>query len=604
MRNLILAIMAVFGLTASARVFDGAIAWYRGALDRDGNMSIGTSANQEFPDALHEGGSTSYFTQKFVASTSAAGNLPICEEEVVHPYSGKSMGVRQCLRFDQPIDVNGNVKPQLMILNQVASYFPTNSVGWTVFMRFKQQIGVQYDSAKESDVQTLLNFYGYSSPGGSGLFLKTNGNPTNGYVSVKFGNSEYASMKNTMVNNADYCLKTNVWTDVVVSLCGTQADVYFVREGGLIGHVAVTHSTEQDFSKSGSQIRIGGYQAKSTAVALTAPEAQLFRGLVHDFAFWGRKLTEAEVYEVLQYSGSDLVNLGVVNGSSQEFIGSGSAVVECATSNDWRAASPTIAAGQTLTVRFSMTEREAGLGELLRVAATESSSSALLGVAVNSASVGSLAVNPGGIARLFVPQGAFVAGENTLVLTAPAALAEPVCLDALALGGSWQLADDDDSTSGTAGNGGRADFYVGSNTAEKYLKTQVNTGDGISSVYVNLHCRFPEDLYDGSRFVQFRAKASCGAGSRWESIKTNQTIEVKVNGVNYGQSVLPLAGWNELKFKIPVAAFCTGDNVIELNNITPKDWCEPGSNAYMYTRFSFYRLEMLGDPSGLILLLR
>ena len=604
MKNLILVIAVVLGLTASARVFDGAIAWYRGALDRDGNMSIGTSAQQEFPDALHEGGPASYFTQKFVASTSAAGNLSISEAEVVHPYSGKSMGVRQCLRFDQPIDVNGNVKPQLMILSPAASYFPTNSVGWTVFMRFKQQIGVQYDSAKESDVQTLLNFYGYSSPGGSGLFLKTNGNPTNGYVSVKFGNSEYVSPRDSMVGKADYCLKTNVWTDVVVSLCGTQADVYFVREGGLIGHAAVTHSTAQDFAKSGTQIRIGGYQAKSSAVPITDASAQLFRGLVHDFAFWGRKLTEAEVYEVLQYSGSDLVNLGVVNGSSQEFVGSGSSVVKSATSNDWRAASATIAAGQTLTVRFSMTEREAGLGQLLRVAATESSSSALLGVAVNSASVGSLTVNPGGIARLFVPKGTFVAGENTLVLTAPAALAEPVCLDALALGGSWQLADDDDSTSGTAGNSGRADFYVGSDTAEKYLKTQVNTGDDITSVRVNLHCRFPEDLHDSSRFVQLKTKASCGAGARWESIKTNQTIAVSVNGVNCGQCVLPLSGWTEMKFKIPMTAFCPGDNVIELENITPKDWCDPGSSAYMYTLFSFYRLEMLGDPNGLMLLIR
>lgn len=582
---------------ASAGISKGALAWYRGALDAAGDMQVKSAG--EYPNALLQGSSSSW-THKFVSSTAPtlAGNVKICESEVIHPFTGKSLGQRQCLRFEQPVDSDGKVCPHLLILSQSAYYFPTNSVGWTVFMRYKQDVGPLYDEAGDSDPQCLLNFFDYASSGGSGLKLMTKGSPTNSWYTATFGNTELTSARSAMQGKAQYNLKTNCWADVVVSICGTAVDIYYVREGGVIGHTAAKYTLAQDFSKNGTQIRIGGYQPSSTPVVKTDGKASTFRGLVHDFAFWNRKLSDDEVSELLLYSGNDMVNVGVVNNSSLEFIGSGSTVVERTSATDWSAASPNLKAGESLKLKFHLSATEATLGEWFRFAATDSSAESQLAVSVNGTAVKPLAVRAGRTSRTFIPAACFVEGENTLVACASDTLIGEICLDAAAVGGSWQLGIEDESASEAAGNNGTREFLVGDSDLKNRLKSNLLCGDGVTGTNVTFRFIIPDDAYDASKFVRFYAKATCDIGSKWASLRTNQTIVALVNGVKQGDFVLAQSGWNVLKLDISMTAFAAGENSLELQNATPGTWYEPLSKAYMYTVFDFYRLEAIKDLRG------
>ena len=95
-----LMVLGVFTAMGSfAGVFDDAVMWCRGVRDANAN---GFPDQGDFPDALRLGDSTSR-SHKGAASSLTTDNpdykLKIRSEEVIEPYTGRSLGLRECLYF-------------------------------------------------------------------------------------------------------------------------------------------------------------------------------------------------------------------------------------------------------------------------------------------------------------------------------------------------------------------------------------------------------------------------------------------------------------------------------------------------------------------------
>ena len=83
---------------AHAGVFDDAIVWCRGALDKNGD---GYPAQGDFPDALHAGDNSYYGHNgySYYKSSEPTRRLQISTEDVVDPATCRQLGLHQCLKF-------------------------------------------------------------------------------------------------------------------------------------------------------------------------------------------------------------------------------------------------------------------------------------------------------------------------------------------------------------------------------------------------------------------------------------------------------------------------------------------------------------------------
>ena len=166
-----------------------------------------------------------------------------------------------------------------------------------------------------------------------------------------------------------------------------------------------------------------------------------FMGSVQQLAFWKRALTDSEVYEAWGWPHEKVFKVGLENGASNEF---GSNAAPAAQTIDAYGPlgekSPNIPAGGTWTVKFFGATNEVGLAQLLKLTTTAGSAAGTISASVNGTSVGSQTVRPGRTATWYVPGTAFKKGpNNTLTLTRTDSGSGNLTVDAVSIGGSWQI---------------------------------------------------------------------------------------------------------------------------------------------------------------------
>ena len=163
--------------------------------------------------------------------------------------------------------------------------------------------------------------------------------------------------------------------------------------------------------------------------------------------------------------------------------------------------------------------------------ATSTSAAGTFSVSLNGAAIGSLAVSPGKTALFPIKKNLTVAGSNTITLTRPSA--DPVVVDAIALGGGVRIGSVDGSAAEFA-----PETYGGKVFADvKTLHRGAIPYHGDNWVYnvASAHPEFPESL-DGdktskSHLVAFNSPAE---DSRWFGTSGTHTgILVRTENVVY-----------------------------------------------------------------------
>ena len=604
--------MAIISLPValSAGVFDDAIFWCRGALDKNGN---GYPDEGDFPDALHAGDST-YYGHKgssWYKSNEPARQFKISTEEIVDPATCRSLGLHQCLKFTQPLYDNGGAtwidEQAFRLTEKFNSQKPHDADGWAFYIRFRPDGGVKL--ADDSDTQYLFNYFHKLADNSGGAILMIEGSPTNGYLSVQLGGSGTSKKALTGMRdkNAYYCLCTNKWTDVIVSRVGDKVDVYSMREGGRLYHQSYTYSRTEDTGFY-SQCVLGRYLYDASAHAYSASSVYNFRGSVRDLAIWSRALSAEEAQEIIFPTGTEKFRLGTHNGSSLEFTGTGSPTVEPDSTNGWRASLATIGAGQSLSVKFDIKANETALDEMLFFTALPDSDAGALSLSLNGSAVGTIQVQPGKTVSCHVGKGLFVESGNLLTLSN--ASGGTIKVDGISFGGSWQLLEGDDSARGGAAQNGEKDFYLNDTNLVANLKTILHVGSNISNTNLTFHFTMPDDLVETVRRVRFVIRGKSGKNWQWTGSMPDFVFRVLVNGESMGNLVFPKTDtdFHTSNLTIPAEALVAGENTIRVENATPPWYdpaqVQPGQVPSCMLSVDFYRLEIMKDPNGLMLLLK
>ena len=412
------------GLAHAGDVFSDAKSWRQGFVDAngDGVLDIG-SGKMEFPESLliadaanaahvicgSASGGTTWPTQIYNGHTSVV----LRTENVICPYT-KTSRSETVAYFPQDVDFSTS-KYYAGAINFTSPFAVDLTKECTFFLRYKWS----GESPAGSGMQNYFLCVGDASSG-YGFYVSIMSNGTyNAYSSGIYGK--------TWSGAADARVKPNEWTDFAVTVKNRKLTIYSYQESSSgINIYEVSGNAGTHTGTPSGKISLGcsyadggcGYGYNSSAQRIRA-----FRGSIQSYAAWERALSADEVRQVFAWPGTDLARIGTANDSTQEFAGG---------------AAPT-------TFSFDVAAKDAGLMQVLRVAATSTSAAGTFSVSLNGSAIGSLTVSPGKTVLFPIKKNLTVAGSNTITLTRTSA--DPVSIDAIALGGGIQIGDADGSSS-------------------------------------------------------------------------------------------------------------------------------------------------------------
>ena len=406
----------------SGDVFSDAKSWHQGFVDANGD-GIFNVGKAEFPESLliaePNNAAHNVTIGTIWASMAPSGvsgvhtSVVLRTEAVVNPYT-KATGNETVAYLPQDVAMDGGKLKYWSAGVHAASAFTVDlTQECTFFLRYKWS----GESPAGNDMPNYILGAGNSEAYGFVVSVMSNGcyNTYSGGIWNKTWNSA-----------TDTRIRPNEWTDFAVTVKNRKMTIYSYQESSAdIATYEVTGNAATRTGTPNGNVILGlsmdgacGYEWSTTAGRLRA-----FRGSIHSFASWNRALSAEEVRQVFAWPGTDLVRLGTANDSEKEFEGG---------------AAPT-------TFNFDVAAKDAGLPQVLRVAATSASAAGTFNVSVNGAAAGTISVTPGRTASLYVKKNLVVAGANTLTLTRTSAA--PVAIDAIALGGSIQIGNADGSFS-------------------------------------------------------------------------------------------------------------------------------------------------------------
>ena len=283
-----------------------------------------------------------------------------------------------------------------------------------------------------------------------------------------------------------------------------------------------------------------------------------FWGAFHQIAFWDRALAVDEVKAAM--GRPSMVSVGLrgnpgVAGNS-EFSAKTTSVP---TEGSWERLNPVLTASNpSATVTFKCSKQWDGLPQFLRVAACIDSDAGFVSAAVNGQDVGQVALIPGKVGTLYIPEGVIAEGENSLVLTR--VTGETLKLDQIEVGGSWQYGLDVQSEGidyfGRDDAGSDSyDFYPPCGNDKFHIRGLSNNGKKSRNAYV---FDIPEELAGGCKGT-FRIRAQNTQGGTFSN-------EVYVNGAKLASVMIKAP--NVYDFKIPTQMLKAGRNEIQLKQVT------------------------------------
>ena len=407
-----------------ASVFNDAAFWVREFRDADADGMI-ENAN-DVADARNINGEST------VTLYGTPEGRIVSIEDIVNPYTGKTIVSAPCCYFPQSIYVSP--KDNTTIVGDFSSFGVLEGNGGrisvtngthTCMMRIKPDWTLHPDA--QGRCMWMMGGIGFNL----GLELQNDGRLQ---VVASYGKKNAESYKE--IKGGVY-IHTNVWSDVVTVMDGSSVVFYAITNGGSF---QVSRQEVDPSVAVYTNFYLGNWQKTTTGTAKN-PHIRSFRGRISQVALWNRELSEREVRSALAFPSIDVFRVGVENGSSGEFgkdtIGADNVNVDV-----WSAAPSAIPGGQTVSYAFNADALAASLPQALRLTAQPDSAFGALGVAVNGVKMPDLNVTPGLTTSVLVPANTLVAGENIVSLSN--GTDGSVLIDALALGGSVQIGNSDD----------------------------------------------------------------------------------------------------------------------------------------------------------------
>ena len=537
-------------------VFSDAAFWFSGAYDAngDGRFDKGDLRDvRHFDDASHalNQGDMTGVGRSYITVT----NMP-----VVHPHACLTNASEKCLNFLQPVNNSNPSSPQISPTSiHLPTLFPVRyQDSFTAVLRFRWA-----GPTKETGNSYLVSLgYGDSNSNG-GLVFGIDNATGNLKAYIKSGGVQ------TYGTSESLAIHSNVWADVALVVGDGQVTVYRIMEDYNMAngqwHIYQTplpSAAVADTTSTGTRFAIGCEGANLP----TGPRGtgntgawNVFRGQIQQLAIWNRALSAHEVAEAFGCQ-ADKLRFGVPDGGAGEFAG---AARDGAPANpeDWRDFSSSLTSGDpSLTLRFTLGAHEAGLAQHLGVLSTPNSSAGTVALHVNGQAVEEKVVAAGVLKSFFIPKNKTVEGVNTITLTWGGSGA--FVIDALSLGGSWQIGLNNSATS---------EFH----TRNRFMKTyyafgpqtwsRFNNGVGSDTNYEDNTAVFmlSEASAAGEHFLEI--PFACGT-SGTEALE----VQISVNGVVKTVANVTsrhIANPDITRLRLGEGELSAGANTIEFRNL-------------------------------------
>ena len=526
-----------------ADVFDEARLWYRDFADRNGNGMVDSG---EIRDCLHAGNATDIRNQSTKRGT---GDLGFSIEDVRCQYSQKTLSGVSCLDLPQE-----DGKPTMLDTG-----YKSSATDFTAFIRFKR--GSLYDAEQYC---WLLNI-GYGNNGGLLVGFEKDYGCLYVYSEGKRG---IIYKDNSVGSNITF--GQNAWTEMAVVANGTRLTIYARKNNyqNIRYDIELTKTISPDPDMT---LKLGGGDTVGSHV---------FRGKIHQFAYWEKALTEAEVFEALSYTGVESIDLwqagSRVSGACPFGGVSGAAVDLGDTSTNWFSGAhwfdiPAVwTAGTSITTQFEVPEFFGGLNQTVAVAASSGKGKVRIFVDGNDVGESGVAVN--NWSRCLIPGSLMTEGKHTLKIEHSSGEFIPKFMS---LAGSWQLGTSysDKATANVASE----DYHVKTRNLKKlrYANGTKSTGEKYA---VSIH--FDQDMSEAGGRYEFSFNCF-GSNPKSDAVElyVNETLKATYSATDWSGTKTVDIGFDEFK---------AGENIIRFVNA---DTSHAGTATYMAC--NWYRLEII-----------
>ena len=539
-------------------VFSDAAIWLKGAYDRNGTVGMdGNDLRNAFSAA------------RTISTVSVWGEATNCVrryENVPCPYANTVLSNVPCFYMPQCVGEDGKFNPRHFLISNVTSI----NCRASIVARIRPEMPVN------GSYCWLM--------GGPGLLV--------GFI-VDSGKLRLRGFCGNW-QTSDFTVEPGTWMDIAVVPDMDRLQFYAVTNNGTLWKGGARAAATGFNNATNTTIAFGLYQSgysSWSAVATNSSSARTsaFRGTIQSFAVWNRLLSDAEIREAFAYPRTDIMRIGMANGTGGEFV---KASPDGAKVNpdDWYTMPSALAPGEAVDIDFSLKDHEATLPQVLRLTSLAGSAGGL-DVSVNGTAVKKTLMSmPGATKSLFLPGDIFRAGVNTMHLanTSPGT----VYVDALALGGSWQVGHANNSNAEFGNKYKDVDVCDGSWPELK--TTDTNTQN---TVTVNI----PAELAACGHPARFTVRGYMAYGVRWYDPKP--ICELAVNGVCKGQ-VTFTEQYQTFTAKLEPGELKAGTNVFAfINRSAP--WTAGDTNKkYPYINMDFWRLEIKKIPPGMVISFR
>ena len=591
MKKILMTVAAMAAACAFGGVYDDCVYLFEGGLDANGN---GYAATGEIRDELHA--NPSHANNQGTVYGYADGAI-FRNEPVPYQSAGLSTQNVQCLYLPQPRKINGsttNFYPTIIKMPFLADACPTN-IYTGVF-----RVRLDHDPLANAG-GWLMNFGYTKNSNGQGLLFGFSWNAnSNAYTMT----SHATGSSGKSFGIAD--VPTNMWFDVAVVVTGNVVTVYRVYTGrgspktgttagldAFAAHSATfkdSSGVAPNLTMLRENIRFGGQAFNSTAKNYSSVTddnlKKYFAGSVRRMAFWNRALTEQEVREAFGRPRPDIVRIGAANGNADEFASDAAATATVDAFGAWRDFSASLRAGDARNVTFPLSANESDLPQLLRIKTLAGGGSGTLRVSLNGTTVASRPIVAGQPFVTILPARAFVTGANTLTLTRTDANGTAIAIDALAVGGSWQVGKNDRKTD-------EFTYGVPLSSYDTYVNTFAwnraanATETGTSAL--NLYVTVPEEVARYGLHFETRTRNTYAL-----TTTPNTKLTVSVNGVTK-KELTGLGGsvWEDIALE-----FEPGELPVGVNNI--RFSITDGGCYY----FDYHRFQLVPPSDGTYLIVR
>ena len=333
-----------------------------------------------------------------------------------------------------------------------------------------------------------------------------------------------------------------------------------------------TYSGSYPSLRLGAETADNGYQ--STTVNWGG-YAKGFRGEIARLMTWDRILAEDEKWQVMSGCWGSTFNLGLANGSADEFSDEADGESEWTPGDSWAGVRKVLTeANPSLAIQYSIPQREVGIGKILHVKPVDASASLPVELHVNGESLGVYDLRFSASRAISIPGEKWRNAEDGKVhieIERKSPFAAPLEIDAVTLGGGWRM-EGDMTREGYV----RSRHYIGSDDSLTVQRATTVQPVG-SRPYVSFSSWIADDA-----LAMFRHTLSV-------KVKGGNATDVPhafwVNGRKFAEFGSSLAG-ETLSAAVPPEFLIPGENVFTVSNRFAS------ATATKWARYSEYAIEV------------